>query len=148
MTTTQTMTKTPTKNEKEKKRKKFLHMEFKLRLSFHTNRIVSLTDIVCALLPKHNYDRNTPCVITSMHLTSQTCFEGEVILSDDDIGIVEPFSLNGGPCYLETIVKSHPINIGAHHMLTVYASVDRAAYEAPYEVDLHVTFAQKIDTGR
>lgn len=123
-------------------------MEFKLRLSFHAQRIVCLTDIVQALLIKHNYDRNTPCVITSIHINSSMCFSGEVVLSDDDVGIVESYCLNSAPYFLETIANSHPINTGAHHMLTISASVERPAYEEPYEADLCITFAQKIDTGR
>lgn len=122
-------------------------MEFKLHLSFHAQRVVSFTDIVRALLTKHNYDRNTHCVITSIYLNSNTCFAGDVVLSDDDIGVVEPFSLTGEPYHLETIAKSHPINTGAHHMITVSASVERPEHEEPYTANLHVCFAQKIDSA-
>lgn len=118
-------------------------MEFKLHLSFHTSSIVSITDIARALLSKHNYDRNTPCAITSAHLSSSMLFNGEVVLSDDDVGIVESFALVGAPCYLETILNSHPITTGAHHMLTVSATVERQNHEEPYEVDLYIVLSPK-----
>jgi hypothetical protein len=145
------MTKTTQKMKKQKTLKNFCIMKFKLHLSFHSQRIVSLTDLVRALLSKHSYDRNTYCSITSACRSSTTCFNGEVVLSDEDVGIIESFGLTGTPFHLETITKSHPINTGTHHMLTVSATAELHEHEEPYEVDLCIVLSpnfSKIDTSR